>query len=128
MNSLTRKSIHILQPLQADPKTKAAKRVCFFPTQEKLKNKKFPPLQKNKTSPPHSPRQTIILTGYDFTQTDTATGHGRRRASANMVLPQWGVKSFDETFVRKQTAVHLLNFCAKNPPLRQYPNRYQQGD
>lgn len=58
----------------------------------------------------------------------TATGHGRRRASANMVLPQWGVKSFDETFVRKQTAVHLLNFCAKNPPLRQYPNRYQQGD
>ena len=81
-----------MQPLQADPKTKAAKRVCFFPTQEKLKNKKFPPLQKNKTSPPHSPRQTIILTGYDFTQTDTATGHGRRRASANNQEFMWSVR------------------------------------
>ena len=47
--------------------------------------------------------------------------------TANMVLPQWGVKRFYETFVRKQTAVHLLNFDAKNPPLRQYPNRYKQA-
>jgi len=26
--------------------------------------------------------------------------------------------------VLKQTVVHLLNFGAENPPLRQYPNRY----
>jgi hypothetical protein len=32
-----------------------------------------------------------------------------------------GVKCFYETFVLKQTAVHLLNICAKNPPPRQYP-------
>lgn len=34
------------------------------------------------------------------------------------------MKSFYETFVLKQTVVHLLNFCAKNPPLRQHPKRY----
>ncbi len=79
---LTHKSIHILQPLHPDPQTKAAKRVCFFPTQEKLKNKKFPTLQKNKTSQPHDPRQTSTLADYDFTQTNTATGYRRRRASA----------------------------------------------
>lgn len=46
--------------------------------------------------------------------------------AANMVLPQWGVKCFYETFVVKRTAVHLLDISAKNPPLRQYPNRYRQ--
>ena len=44
--------------------------------------------------------------------------------AANMVLPQWGLTCFYETFVLKQTAVLLLNFGAKNPPLRQYPTRY----
>lgn len=48
----------------------------------------------------------------------------KRKPAANMVLPQWGVKCFYETFVHKQTVVHLLNFGAKNPPLRQYPKRY----
>lgn len=46
-----------------------------------------------------------------------------KNTAANKVLPQWGVKCFYETFVLKQTVVHLLNFGAENPPLRQYPNR-----
>lgn len=46
------------------------------------------------------------------------------RATANKVLPQWGVNCFYETFVLKRTAVLLLNISAKNPPLRQYPKRY----
>ena len=82
-----------------------------------------PTLQKKLKPLTHNPRLIGTLTGYDFRQTNTATGHERRRASANMVLPQWGVKCFYETFVRKRTVVLLLNFCAKNPPLRQYPNR-----
>jgi hypothetical protein len=49
----------------------------------------------------------------------------KRRAADNMVLPQWGLTNFYETFVLKQSAVLLLNFRAKNPPLRQYPNRMQ---
>lgn len=50
-----------------------------------------------------------------------------RRTTANRVLPQWGVKYFYETFVHKRTAVHRMNICDKNPPLRQYPNRYVQN-
>ncbi len=46
------------------------------------------------------------------------------KAAGNMVLPQWGLTSFYETFVRKQTAMLLLSLSDKNPPLRQYPNRY----
>ena len=49
-----------------------------------------------------------------------------KNTAANKVLPQWGVKCFYETFVLKQTVVHLLNFGAENPPLRQYPNRCAQ--
>jgi len=48
----------LLQVAQAIAETKTCKRVFFSPTQEKLKNKKFPSLQKNKTSQTHSPRQT----------------------------------------------------------------------
>jgi hypothetical protein len=43
--------------------------------------------------------------------------------TGNMVLPQWGLTYFYETFVLKQTVVLLLSFGAKNPPLRQYPDR-----
>ena len=47
--------------------------------------------------------------------------------TANKVLPKAGRNDFDSTFVQDSTAVILLNFCAKNPRLRQYPNRYRQG-
>lgn len=49
-----------------------------------------------------------------------------RGAADNKVLPQWGLTCFYETFVGKRTAVLLLNISAKNPPLRQYPNRCRQ--
>jgi len=51
---------------------------------------------------------------------------GKKARTANKVLPQWGLTCFYETFVLKQTEVLLLNFGTKNPPLRQYPNRYTQ--
>lgn len=43
----------------------------------------------------------------------------------SIVLPKAGVKGFDWTFVKDSTFVLRLNFCAKNPCLRQYPNRWQ---
>jgi len=49
-----------------------------------------------------------------------------RRTAANKVLPKAGLNGFDWTFVQGLTAVILLNFCAKKPRLRQYPNRYVQ--
>ena len=45
----------------------------------------------------------------------------------NKVLPKAGLNGFDWTFVQGSTFVILLNYCAKNPRLRQYPNRYQQA-
>ena len=44
--------------------------------------------------------------------------------TANKVLPKAGLTFFDWTFVQGSTFVLRLNFCAKNPRLRQYPNRY----
>ena len=48
----------LLQVAQATAEINTCKRVFFSPTQEKLKNKKNPSLQRNKTSQTHSPRQT----------------------------------------------------------------------
>lgn len=49
----------------------------------------------------------------------------KEQRTANIGLPQWGVKCFYETFVGKRTAVHLLNISAKNPPLRQAAKRWR---
>ncbi len=49
-----------------------------------------------------------------------------RRCRLNKVLPKAGQNGFDWTFVQGSTFVLRLNFCAKNPRLRQYPNRYSQ--
>jgi len=38
-------------------------------------------------------------------------------------LPKAGLNGFDWTFVKGSTFVLRLNFCAKNPRLRQYPKR-----
>jgi hypothetical protein len=45
-------------------------------------------------------------------------------AAANKVLPKAGLNGFDWTFEQGSTFVLRLNFCAKNPRLRQYPKRY----
>lgn len=45
--------------------------------------------------------------------------------TANTVLPKAGLNGFDWTFVQGSTFVLRLNFGAKNPRLRQYPNRYK---
>ncbi len=57
MNFHTQKNT-LLKAAMGNSSTKAFKRVFFSPSQEKLKNKKFASLQKNKTSQPHNQRQT----------------------------------------------------------------------
>jgi len=51
----------LLQAATSQPTNQSLQESIFSPTQEKLKNKKFPSLQKNKTSQPHSPRQTDTI-------------------------------------------------------------------
>lgn len=49
---------------------------------------------------------------------------GRKESRTdNRVLPKAGLNGFVWTFVQNSTLVILMNFCAKNPRLRQYPNR-----
>ncbi len=116
----------LLQVAQGNTLTKTCKRVFLFPTQEKLKNKKFPSLQKNKTSQPHNPRQTSTLTAYSIVQIDGLTGQGRRRASANMRLAQWGVTRKIESLCIYLTLVQVDSVVLLSPPLRQAQKRYRQ--
>jgi len=43
--------------------------------------------------------------------------------TANKVLPKAGLNGFDWAFVQGSTFVLRLNYCTKNPRLRQYPKR-----
>ena len=53
--------------------------------------------------------------------------NNERITAGNKVLPKagGGVNGFDWTIVQGSTFVLRLNFYAKNPRLRQYPNRYR---
>ena len=50
----------------------------------------------------------------------------RRTTTANSGLAKGGVSCFVETFVQGSTFVLRMNFCAKNPALRQAAKRYMQ--
>jgi hypothetical protein len=49
-----------------------------------------------------------------------------RSTTANIGLPQWGLTCCYDSLVLNRSAVLLLNFCAKIPPLRQAENRWWQ--
>ena len=101
----------------------------FSPPKKKLKNKKSPTLQKNKTSF-HRTMQTLTDTtlnvnhfGQSECKLDTTHLRTTRRASGNKVLPKAGVTSFYDTFMLNRTLVFQINSSAVTPRLRQYPNR-----
>ena len=73
----------LLQAATSQPTKQSLQESISSPTQEKLKNKKSPTLQKNKTSLTQNPQQTRTLTGCDNMQIGGATGQETRRASAN---------------------------------------------
>ena len=53
-----------------------------------------------------------------------------KRQEAQQVTAVWrngGFSASYDSFVVGSCAVLRLNFCAKNPPLRQAANRWQQG-
>lgn len=87
------KSLHtkntLLQASQGNRTNQSLQESIFSPTQEKLKNKKSPPLQKNKTSF-HRTVQTLTDTilnvkcyGQSVFGLDTSTHRIDRRASGN---------------------------------------------
>lgn len=120
----------LLQAAASQSTKQSLQESIFSSTLEKLRNKKFPSLQKNKTLQPHSPRQTDA----NFNGRHLATQHlralhgdtGDRKTEAlggNIGLPAMAGTVVNSAFV------HLKNFrawgqvSASKPPLRQAKNR-----
>lgn len=121
----------LLQAASSQPTKQSLQESIFSSTQEKLKNKKSPTLQKNKTSF-HRTVQTLTDTalnvnrfGESVCKLDTTHLWTKSRAAHNKVLPKAGVTCFYDTFVLNQTLVFQINCSAETPRLRQYPNRWQ---
>ena len=120
----------LLQVAQANAETKTCKRVFFSPTQEKLKNKKSPMLQNNKTS---FHRTMLNLTdiasivnrfGQSVCGLDTIPLRTDRRASGNKGFNEMAADVVNQTVVLLSNSIGLTNICASKPPLHKPPNRY----
>lgn len=116
----------LLKNAQANAESNFFKRVFFSPPKKSAR-----PFFTNLFFPPHGFKvnTTICMSnvnsfGQSVCGLQTTNLQTDSRAADNKVLPQWGLMCFYETLVCKQTVVLLLNICANNPPLRQYPNRY----
>ena len=94
----------------------------LFATADKIVFKKFSTLQKNKNAT-HNQRSMTQKLNID----NGLQGRPIRTTGYNKVLPKAGLNGFDWTFAKGSTFVLRLNFSAKNPRLRQYPNRYLQA-
>ncbi len=118
----------LLQVAQANAETKTCKRVFFSPTQEKLKNKKFPSLLKNKTSQTHTPRQTDTnIHGRHLTALYLRTLNGDtedRRAATNSGFKKLAVQWLIEVQFFNQTFVQVDSFVLRNRQLLKPAKRY----
>jgi len=82
MISHTQKHPHFAHAT-SQPADQSCKKSMLFSSPKKNYKIFSPTLQKKLKHPSHNPQLTSIWIGYDYTQTHTATGQGRRRASAN---------------------------------------------
>jgi len=107
-----------LQTAQADTQTKVCKRACKA-NADKNGFKKFPTLQKNKKRKTQPNRQ---MKG-NRTTTMVYRHGGQERQQLTAVWRNGGLSASYDSFVVGSSAVLRLNFCAKNPPLRQAAKR-----
>ena len=122
----------LLQFAQGNRTNQKLQESIFSSTQEKLKNKNIPTLQKNKTSF-HRTLETLKETdlnancfeksGYKL---DTSTLRTDRRASGNSTYPKGGVSCSKDSFMVNQTLVFQIKFCGKSPALRVAAKRWLQ--
>jgi hypothetical protein len=103
----------LLQAATSNAETKACKRVFFSPPQEKLKNKKFPSLQKNKTSF-HRTVQTLTDTALNVNRLEQSVCEIRSeslridsRAAANIKIKR-NLKK--KGFIGSRTVVLLMKY------------------
>jgi hypothetical protein len=119
----------LLQATTSQPTNQSLQESIFYPTHEKLKNKKSSTLQKNKTSY-HRTVQTLTdnalnLNNFEKSRCklDTSTLRTGRRASGNTGLAKVAVQCSADTFVVNQSLVLPINICGENRHLRQARNR-----
>ncbi len=114
----------LLQAATSQPTNQRLQESIFSSAQEKLKNKKIPSRQRNKTSQPHNPRQISTLKSLDVTQMDTAARHRRRRESANPGFASGGVTCKLAALCLYSSSVLVDSFVLRNPHERKARNRY----
>jgi len=106
--------------------TKVFNRACKADPKEKLFLKNFQRFKKNKT-PDTQARQKSTR---QMTQTDdikmVVTHDRQERQPITAVWRNGGFSASYDSFVVGSSAVLRLNFCAKNPPLRQAAKRWWQ--
>ena len=123
----------LLQAAQGNRTDQSLKESIFSPTQEKLKNKKFPTLQKNKTSF-HRTFLTLPDTalnvncfGQSVREFDTTQPRIDRRASGNSGFKKLAVQWLIEHFTSHQHLWWLDSFVLRNRQLLKPAKRYLQG-
>ena len=123
----------LLQAATLQPTNQSLQESIFSPPQEKLKNKKFPTLQKNKTSF-HRTVQTLTDTDLNANcfeksgcKLDTSTLRTDRRASGNSGFKKLAVQWLIEVQFFNQTFVQVDSFVLRNRQLLKPAKRYKQA-
>jgi len=130
------KSLHtkntLLQFAQGNRTNQKLQESIFSPSQEKLKNKKSPSLQKNKTSF-HRTMQTLTDTalnvnrfGQSVCGLDTSPLRTDRRASGNSGFKKLAVQWLIEHFCFVSSSVLADSFVLRNRQLLKPAKRYLQ--
>ena len=121
MNSQNNSHTHC-QAAQANAQTKAWQRVCLsHPDKIELKKSSLPSENKKyataQTATTKTPKRNID---------NGLQGRTTEHQPVTAVWRNGGFSASYDSFVVGSRAVLRLNFCAKNPPLRQAANRYVQ--
>ncbi len=114
------------QAPQADTQTKACQRVCLSHAEKKKLKIPFP--SKNfKNAITQSDTKTFRQLVAKLNKDKGCKTRTTRTPACNTGLAKVAVTCFYDSFVGKQTLVHLINICGENRHLRQARNRYQQA-
>ena len=112
-----------MQFAQANTQTKNCKRASTSPTKEKNFKIFFQRLKKNKT-PDTKVRQKSTLQMIQTDDIKMVVIHDRQeRQPITAVWRNGGFSASYDSFVLGSSVILRLNFCAKNPPLRQAAKR-----
>jgi hypothetical protein len=110
------------QVAQADTQAKTWQRVCL-PHPEKIEFKKFPFPSENKKYATAQTNTTNKKGQLNSILTMVYRHGGQERQHTTAVWRNGGCSASFDSFVVGSSVVLRLNFCAKNPPLRQAAKR-----